>query len=374
MGTVRWSVGALILVALLGAAACRQGTGELPVLRLGHALHDHHAPLYVAARNAAYFREQGGVYLREVVDRAEYELVAQGRAVARVRIGSSTGGQELVRRLAEDQFDVAFGGFPAMVEAIDRGAPLRIIAPVMAGGAALVVGPELPVESWGDFVGIARTGERPLRIGYTVAVSVQGLVFEEALRAEGLRYADQLDAADAQVVLLNLHGPGNLIPALENGLVDGFVAMQPYVAMAQEQGAGKLVTFLEEIPFESAGPYPCCAVAARSGVLQAQGRAVELLLELLLRATRHLAEDPEGAAPLVAQWLDGSAAVEGRSLPTIHFTTELDAAWNQGAEAWVRAMTSRGLLGGQVGQAYRRGELAAALYDLEVFRRARSRL
>lgn len=371
---VRWPGGVVLLCALLGAAACRQGAGDLPVIRLGHALHDHHAPLYVAARNSAYFRKHGGVYLREVVDRAEYELVAQGLVVARVRVGSSTGGQELVRRLAEDQFDVAFGGFPALVEAIDRGAPLRIIAPVMAGGAALVVRPGLPVESWGDFVAIARTGEVPLRIGYTVAVSVQGLVFEEALRAEGVRYADQLEASDAQVALLNLHGPGNLIPALENGLVDGFVAMQPYVAMAEEQGKGRLVTFLEGIPFEQAGPYPCCAVAARSGVLQAQGPAVEHLLTLLLRATRYLAEEPEEAAPVVAQWLDGSAAVERRSLPTIRFTTELDAAWNQGAQAWVRAMTARGLLAGRVGQAYRRGELEATLYDLHVFRRARSRL
>lgn len=374
MGLVRWPGGAVVVCALLGAAACRQGAGELPVIRLGHALHDHHAPLYVAARHSAFFREHGGVYLREVADRAEYALVAQGRVVARVQVGSSTGGQELVRRLAEDQFDVAFGGFPAMVEAIDRGAPLRIIAPVMAGGAALVVNPEFPVESWGDLVALARSRVPPLRIGYTVAVSVQGLVFEEALRAEGLRYADRLDAPDAQVILINLHGPGNLIPALENGLVDGFVAMQPYVAMAEAQGKGRFVAFLEGEPFEPAGHYPCCAVAARSEVLQAQGPAVEHLLALLLRAARYVTEDPEGAAPLVAQWLGGSVVVERRSLSTIRFTTEIDAAWEEGARAWVRAMTARGLLAGRVGQAYGRGELEAALYDLQLFHRARSRL
>lgn len=372
---VRWMGRALLLcVLVVGGAACRQGTGDVPVLRVGHARHDHHAPLFVAARNADHFREHGGVYLREVLDRAEYELVAQGRVVARVLIGASTGGQELVRRLAEDQFDVAFGSFPAMVEAIDRGAPLRIIAPVMVGGAALVVDPGLAAESWDDFVALARTRGPPVRIGYTAAVSVQGLVFEEALRAEGLSYADRLDVPEARVVLLNLHGPGNLIPALESGLVDGFVAMQPYVAMAQEQGTGKLVAFLEEIPLAAAGPYPCCAVAARSGVLAAQGPAVERLLEVLLRATRYLAEDPEGSAPIVAGWLEASAAVQRRSLPTIHFTTELDAAWDQGAHAWVKAMTARGLLAGRVGQAYRRGELGDALYDLGVFGRARSRL
>ena len=360
----RWlRVSGAMLAMLLFAVACDTQDAPLPVIRVGHAPHDHHSPLYIAASNPEYFREQGGVWLRQLEFRKHYELIASGKPLARLVIDSSTGGKKLIRKLSEDQFDLSFGGVPAMLMFIDRGSAIKILLPVNREGAGLVLRQDLPIYDWAGFEAYLREHEAPLRIGYKIAVSVQNLIFEAALDASGISYSRELGDDTADINLVNLHGPKNLIPALEKGLIDGFVINQPFLAKARHQGVGKLVAELGELPPEGRWwGYPCCAVAAQEALINTRPEIVEALLGLLRRANRLIGEHPERSAAQIARWLGTPVEVEAESLPSMTFSADMDADWERGINVWVETMIARGDLKDRVRDAHQQDGLGALLY------------
>jgi len=364
--------GIVIAVAALIAAGCRKVQEPMPVLRVGHAPHDHHSPLHVAAMNPDYFKRQGGVYLKEITFRKEYELISSDRPMARVLIDSSTGGEKLIRKLAERHFDISFGGFPAMLSFIDQDSPMRILAPVMAEGAGLVIHKDLPVDNWADLLAYVRKRAQPLRMGYKIAVSVQNLIFERALIESGITYSTELDDPSAIILLINLYGAKNLIPAMENGLIDGFVIMQPFLAIAEERGSGKVIALLSELPPEGRWRgNPCCALAGNDAYVRSHPAVVETLITLMLRANRFIVEHPKKCTGQIAKWLEVSPIAEERSIPTIKFTVDFDASWNRGVDFWVESMIKAGMLNKKVKDAYQSGNLRQVIYDDELYAKAR---
>jgi NitT/TauT family transport system substrate-binding protein len=361
--------------ALLGLPGCDRAPKEVPTIRLGYASHDHHSPFYIAALNPDYFRDKGGIYLEEVVPRKEYRLVRDGAVVARVTADSSTGGKQLVRKLAEGQFDMAFGGVPAFIGSIDSKPLLRIVAPVMTEGAGLVVGKEMPVSNWEEFTAYVRNAPAPVRIGYKTAASVQNLIFEHALRETGISYSSNLDDSSVNIAVLDMKGPKNLIPALEGGLLDGFVVNQPFPALAEYRGAGKLIASLSDLPPEGKWKKnPCCALAAGNRYLEEHPDVVSDFVTLMLRANLYIQENPEAAATQISEWLGTPAEVEKSSIPTIFFTTELDESWERGVNFWIESMLGAGKLQGTIKTAYENGTISRQIYSLEVFNRARERM
>lgn len=366
---MKFGLKAFLLVMLtLGFPFVKDCPADPPTIRLVHAPHDHHAPLYVAAMLPDLFRREGGVYLKEIVFRKQYELIDGSRPIAKVTIDSSTGGSELIRKLAEDQYDVALGGFPAMVQIIDDGYPIRIVAPLMTGGAGLVLSKSLKINDWNGFVShLKNLKSGALRIGHQSTGSVQSLALERALMREGIKTSGDIDDKEAKVILLDLHGPKNLIPSLSGLIVDGFVAMQPYVATAQKENAGVLVAVIEDFKDESGpGLFPCCAVAAREEFLGKNRIAAVKLVTLLMRANGYLAENPVESAPLVAKWLGVKQEVEEESLLTINYISEIDAKWIRGSKQWIREMVAGGKLKGKVKNAFLNGEEGKVIYDPEL--------
>jgi len=365
----------LALFVLLVASGCQKPEKPVPLLHLGHAPHDHHSPLYIAAMNPEYFKSHGGIYLKEIVFRQEYELIDQNKTLAKVLIDSSTGGNELIRRLAEGLFDMSFGGVPAMLSLIDQGSRFKIVAPVMSEGAGLVVQPYLPAGNWQDFLTYIRQSKRPVKIGYKMAVSVQNLIFEQALQESGISYTSDPQDTSAKVLLVNLFGAKNLIPAMENGLIDGFVTMQPYIAIAEFRGIGRVVAMLHELP--PAGKRqgsPCCALAANDDFVTSNPEVVQAMITLSLRAIALLTMDPERSAEQIGRWLDTSAAVEMKSIPTIRFLQDYNKDWDRGLAFWVDDMIQSGMLKGRVKEAYANGRLDEVIYNREIFDKAKKNL
>ncbi len=367
-----------ILVSLMALAviiSCQQHSETLPIVRIGHAPHDHHSSFYIAAMNPDFFKANGGVYLKERIFRKEYVLYSGERPLAQVLIDSGTGGKELIRQLSEGYFDISFGGFPAMLHFIDQGSSIKIISPVMSQGAGLVVRNDLPINNWSEFVDHVRHRKDPLKIGYKMAVSVQNLIFEQALRETGIPHAREIDDPQAKIILLNLYGAGNLIPALRDGLIDGFVVMQPFIALAEEKRAGKVVSMLSDLPPPGKWKgHPCCALAANVTYLQAHPEITETFLTLLMRATLFLANNPAESASQIGRWLDMPATVEEKSLQTILFTTEFSDSWDRGVGFWVESMMESGMLSGKIKQAYQQNRLEELIYNRELYKRAKANL
>lgn len=365
----------LSLLTSLLLPGCNSEPEVLPLIRLGHAPHDHHAALYIITQLPEYFRQQGGLHLEEIEFKQRYRLIAQGRAIAEIDVQPSTGGGQLIRKLHEKQLDVVLGGVPAMIKQIDAGSDLKMVAPLMSEGAALVMGKDCSATDWSSFVAMAKSSEQPLRIGYKIETSVQNLIFEQALRAEQIPFSREEIIGDAKVIVVNLHGAQNLIPALENDLIDGFVIMQPFAALAEYQQVGKMVAKLCDLPPEQqwAG-HPCCAVAANGVVLKRQRELLTKLVTLLLRGNRYLQQHPEDSAVLVARWLEKPVEVERLSLPTIKYLVDFPGTWHRGVDSWVLTMGKQGRLQGTLRSAVQDGTAKELLYDMAIYDRARERV
>lgn len=362
-----------IFLLLLGLVSCSSEPDILPTIRVGYAPHDHHAALYVAAQLPTYFKQHGGLYLEEIKFKQHYRLIEQGKPIAEVELHVSTGGGQLIRKLSEKQLDLALGGVPAMIRQIDLGSSLKIVAPLMSDGAALVVAKQLDISDWPTFVEQVKKSERPLRIGYKIDYSVQQLIFEQALAVEGINFAREgQEDAKVQLLTYNLHGPQNLIPALKNGLIDGFVIMQPFVALAEEQQVGTTVAQLGEMPpgRKWAGQ-PCCALAANGQLLGRQREVLEKMVALLLKANGYLQGHTDEGAQLVSNWLGKPYSVEKRSLPTINYLVDYPAEWHRGISFWLDALRKDGHLQGKFHEAGQDGEIDSLLYDMAIYRQAR---
>ncbi len=359
---------AIFAFVLLLLGGCQQTVDKpIPTIRVGHAPHDHHSPLYIAAMNPEHFKQHGGLYLKEVEFRKRYQLMQDEQLIAHVEISSSTGGATIIRRLVEQQFDITYGGVPAILKSMDQGEKIHMLSPVMSEGAGLIVNNGLPATNWDEFVATLKKSKQPLRIGYKSAVSVQGLIFESALDAEGISYSNNVSNTAVKVHLLNLSGAKNLIPSLENGVIDGFVVMQPFLAIAEHKGSGKLVSHLREMPPGGKWKkHPCCAIAASDTFVEEHQEETRKLLTLLNHAREFLQQQPEKSAQQVAAWLENDVEVEQRSLPTINFDVALDETWNRGIRFWISEMITHGSLNKELREAQINNTLEQRLYNHEV--------
>ena len=361
----------LVLLLAIGLPACSKIKKDLPVIRIGHAPHDHHSPLYIAAADPDYFKKNGGIYLREIAPRTQYMLIDDGKPVAKVAIDSSIGGRKLIRKLAENHFDMAFGGVPAIISYIDQGSCIKIISPVMTEGAGLVVRKNLPAANWQEFVDFVRQSSQPVRIGFKIDFSVQNLIFEHALAENGLSFAKEINNNNKDIILLNLHGPKNLIPALENELIEGFVVNQPYVSLAEYRKVGKFIASLSDLP--PTGKWkgnPCCALAGCINFAAKNPVPLAIMTTLLMRANTYIKQYPRESAQIIADWLKIPVEIEEKSLPTIHFNSRIDDNWQKGIDFWVRALIEEGKLKGKIKKAYENGTLDDELYLLDIHRAA----
>lgn len=364
----------LLLLPLRGFAS--PPTLQVPTIRIGHAPTDHHAPLYIAALNPDYFKAHGGLYLKQITPRKQYQLMDGDRLLANINISSGAGGEKLVRTLDEGLNDLSFGGVPALLSFIDKGSEIKILSPTMADGSGLVVRPDLPARNWQEFVSLARTGPEPIRIGFKTALSVQVLILEAALRAEQIAYSKDVTAkGGAGIILMNLAEEKNLLPALENGIIDGFVINQPFVAMAEDKGSGRTLARLSELPPKGSWQQtPCCALAGNTRYVAEHPLEVEALLTLLLRANMYLTAHPEESASQVAEWLGVAPSVERLALPTITFTTDYSGDWHHGVDFWIDSMIAAGKLKDRVKKARETNSLPATVYDMKIYARARKNL
>jgi len=142
-------------------------------------------------------------YLTAGASRDEYALRRDDRTIARVRLVATPGGRELARKLAEDQLDAAFGGFPALAQQIDQAR--RAHRGTDHDRRFRARGPPGPARRrLGGVRHRARSAGRPLRIGYRADASVQKLVLEQALARSAIPVGTEIDDSRARVILVNL--------------------------------------------------------------------------------------------------------------------------------------------------------------------------
>lgn len=329
----------LAFLACLGFYAAAQ---EVPVLNLGHVGHDHHLAIYLACDLGQTLENEtsGKVYLKKVKDKQVYYLMKNGKEIAQINLTKVGGGSKMPQALAAGQIDIGFGGAAPAIFAIDKGAKLKIIAPANADGDMLVVRNDLPVNNWREFVNHLKTQDKHLKIGCKDSKSVAVLIFMAALKDEGISYCPPGTAIQKirpAVDIINLGKGSNMLPALKNGSVDGFVMNQPVPAQVTTLKLGKAICNLRDLPPEGKWhSHPCCCVAAHENTLKNFPEQTRALLDIFDAALKRLS-DPQ-TEEIVARWTGMPLEVEKNSVPTNLFLSRADKDWNKGMDNWFELM------------------------------------
>lgn len=345
-----------------------------PILKVGHVGHDHHIALFVAADKAVrYSSRESGIYLKLVEDRKFYELTKDGRTVADIQIVQVGGGSKMPTALAQNVIDVGLGGTAAVLAAVDSGAPIRLIAPLHSKGDMFVVRPDFPAKSWADFITTAGTAQRPIRIGYKNPVAVAKVIFEGALRHEGIPFSGDMSSSDVKVHMVNVKGGSKLNASLIGGLIDGYVGNNPFPAIGAEKGLLRIVADLEDLPPGTFGNHPCCCLAANTEALTKAREAIILLLVLLLQANETINADLDSAVVSATRWIGTTATVERASIATSGYSMAVTPEWHGHMAIWVETMNSLGVLKQKL-KGLTESEVGELAYDLAPLGAASRRL
>ena len=367
----------VMAVTLLLVAGCKKEPspeGSAPVkITVGHVGHDHHLAMFVAADNAEEFARISGIELKCVADMKRYELFDQGREVADVEVVKVGGGSKMPTALAQNVIEVGFGGVAAVLASVDSGAPIKLISPLHYKGDMFVVKPDFPVNSWSEFVALARGTDKPIRIGYKNPVAVAKVIFEEALQHENITFGGDLSQKDLKVHLINVKGGGKLNVSLGGDVVDGYVGNNPFPSVAVEKGIGKIICDLEELPPGTFRNHPCCCLAARSDAIKDKAEAIEDLLVLFLLANETINDDLDKAVAAATRWIGTSQAVERMSIPTSGYSLAVSDSWRETMNQWIKAMN-----GLQIFQDKLKGlapeQASEKAYDFSLLQKAQQKL
>lgn len=333
----------LLLTALIAGVSIASAD-EVTTLSLGHVGHDHQIAIYVAADEGQALEERYGVYLRPLKDREVYDLIRGGRTVARVRMIRVGGGSGMPAAMERGDIEVGLGGLGPVAKFVDRGAPLKVLAPLNNDGDALVLRPDFPADSWGTFVTAVMKSEGPVRIGYKAPMAVAFMILTKALAEEGLTFGQEPlgpDGRPVHVLTVNLQGSQNMVPAMEAGAVDGVVVNEPKASLLEHKGLGKKAADLSSLPPPGKWEgHPCCVVAARESVLGEKREAVKALLRVIAAGADAMAVEPEKAFRAEARWTKTPPAVGRTSIPSVSYVIRPDEQWREAVDTWLELMLS----------------------------------
>jgi len=346
---------------------------ETTSLMIGHVGHDHHTALFVALDNASEYAMQSGISVKVVEDRKFYELIDRGKKIADLEIVKVGGASKMPTALSQNVIEVGLGGVAPVLASADSGAPVKLIAPLHYKGDMFVVRPDFPVKTWKEFVTIAKTTDKPLRIGYKNPTAVAKLVFEEALKHEGIKFGGDPAQADLQVHMVNVKGGSKLNVSLGSNLIDGYAGNNPFPAIAVEKDIGRIVCDLEDLPPGTFRNHPCCCIAANIKAIEEKSEAIVDMMVLLIQASETINSDLDKAVASAVRWIGTSESVERMSIPTSGYSMEPSEQWHRTMGKWIEAMNGLGVFKDKL-KDLEPSDVPRVAYDLSLLEKARNKL
>lgn len=335
-----------ILIALmLLSTPCASSQG-LPSITVGHVGHDHQIALYVAAEAGRSLEKQYGVYLKKLKDQEAYVLYDNGKPVANVRMVRVGGGSKMPAALEQGHIEVGLGGLGPVAKFIDKGSPLKVLAPLNNDGDALVLGKTMRAGDWAGFIKEIKQSDRAIRIGYKAPMAVAYMIFTRALSEEGITFGNEpltANGTPVKVLTINLQGLTNALPSLESGIVDGVVVNEPMASLLAHKGVGRIAADLSTLPPQGKWEgHPCCIVAARSDALEHKREIIKSLLKAIAAGGDLIARDKKLALEAEAKWTRTPVEVGEKSMDNVDYVTVPDARWIRGVDTWIGLMDSAG--------------------------------
>lgn len=224
--------------------------------------------------------------------------------------------------LAEQGIDapqpVLFRSWESLAQAFTIG-EVDVVHVLMPLAIQLRLAKQVPLKviAWGHVNGSALTvantvTELSQLAGTTVAIpywwSIHNIVLQRMFRAQGLTpvIRQQPSSADGTVQLAVM-APADMVAALAGGQVSGYVVADPFSAVAEKNGIGRVQRFLGDVWKEHA----CCAIVVREDLIEQDEDAVQGLTTAIVKAQ---------------QWIEGNRAGMGALLTAGGFLPQPEPA------------------------------------------------
>lgn len=307
---LRLTAASLALGLVLDAAPALAGPpapSSQPV-RLAYLQNDlHHLALWIAL-DKRFFAEEG--------------LAVEVAGIFR-------SGPELMTAFGAGELDAAYvGEAPATIAAARGTARIKVLAQANTEGSALVGSKALAEGK------VARP---------TLAIPGHGGV-QELLLQKALPKLD-LATDGVEIVVVS---PPEMLPALQSGQIDGFIAWEPYPSRAVLQGFGTTIADSTAIWAD----HPCCVLAAANALIDKRPTVARSLVRAHGRATRYIAEHPEEAVAVAVKYTGMNEEVARRALGHVAYVETPSVA---GEEEYVRFLDARGVIKVEDVPAFTRG-------------------
>lgn len=240
----------LVILSLVVLGSTYYYFSEEPtIIQVGYLHSDHHAALFAAKELKMFENENMNVQL--------------------VPFNS---GADLVEALKQGKIDMGFCGITPVTMAIDKGASLKIVAPVNLEGSGIIVSKTSNI-----------THPQDLR-GKTVAIphngSIQELLLHIYLDENQLKPSD-INYQTEEVAMMPL--------GLKEKSYDAYIAWEPFVSVAENYKFGSVLVESQDIWPN----HPCCVIVVREDFIKNKPLLLSQFLKIHVKATNYINEYPE---------------------------------------------------------------------------------
>jgi NitT/TauT family transport system substrate-binding protein len=182
-------------------------------------------------------------------------------------------GPELMSAFAAGALDVGYVGIAPVTTAVaNKTAQVKILAQANSEGSALVIRKDSPLRSLSDL--------KVKVLAVPGHATVQDFLLRKALSRANL--SDQ----DSRIMILK---PPEMIGALRNGDIDGFIAWEPFPAKAVTMGVGRFLINSHDIWTD----HPCCVLVAETSFLEKRLDESRRMVKAHVRATDFINHNPQ---------------------------------------------------------------------------------
>ena len=287
------------------------------------------AIIALVAVGAFFFAGSGDTvtigYLPSDHDAALFVADAQGQFASngiKTELVQFNNGGDLMTAMASGDVDVGYVGITPVLASIQKGVPVKVISAAQTDGSGLVVSKNSGISSVQDLAGksIATPGE----------ASIQYMLLQYYLEQNGMSLKD-LKVSSMKVPSMN--------DALKTNKIDGMITFEPYVTIAEKNGATVLAGSQDILP-----DHPCCVVVASDKFLEEHPNETNTILKIHENATNFINNNSDEAASMIPSDIVSDVEVEKVAISSFPFISGLDDSFKQDVMDFMNLEVDLGVL------------------------------
>ncbi len=264
-------------------------------------------------------------YLPSDHDAALFVADAQGQFASKginTNLVQFNNGGDLMTAMASGDVDVGYVGITPVLASIEKGVPVKVISAAQTEGSGLVVAKNSGISSVSDLAGknIATPGE----------ASIQYMLLQYYLEQNGMSLKD-LKVSSMKVPSMN--------DALKTNKIDGMITFEPYVTIAEKNGATVLAGSQDILP-----NHPCCVVVASDKFLDEHPNETNTILKIHENATAFINNNTDEAASMIPADIVSDVEVEKVAISSFPFISGLDDGFKQDVMEFMNLEVDMGVL------------------------------